>query len=421
MLALAVLVSLIFTSATTPNPAHIPFLLLFRRALWGMALFVFFWLTICSLLYGLLLKVLPSLGSMAFFNWCIPVLIGLLVPQSGKLKDAFLTPSAAKKLKILQVIDEETRLYLSRIITREERKVSTAFFLTDDCKQRYRALDRLFESCSVEIAREEARKGASPESVLGIFRVRDHTVKFKYLIRFLGHSECLRELLAATAHPEMILPTWPPDLGDRRGSGAGNDTTAGKLILGRRKYEQASLQAYVLGIGGTKKKYQVFVSSTFLDLREERQQVLRGLLGAECIPAGMEFFPSSDEELWSLIRAVVDDCDYYLLLVAGRYGSTTKDGISYTEAEYDYAVETGKPVLAFLDTNPKPVPGVADESPEKQERLRLFKEKLCNAHSPGYWSTPEEIPFLVQKAIEHVKRLHPGVGWIRYERDQPEG
>jgi hypothetical protein len=40
----------------------------------------------------------------------------------------------------------------------------------------------------------------------------------------------------------------------------------------------------------SEKKYQVFVSSTFTDLEDERNKVLRSLLDLNCIPAGMEFF-----------------------------------------------------------------------------------------------------------------------------------
>jgi len=40
------------------------------------------------------------------------------------------------------------------------------------------------------------------------------------------------------------------------------------------------------------KRYQVFVSSTFEDLREERAEVMRVLLQLNCIPSGMELFPA---------------------------------------------------------------------------------------------------------------------------------
>lgn len=68
------------------------------------------------------------------------------------------------------------------------------------------------------------------------------------------------------------------------------------------------------------KKYQVFVSSTYEDLREERQEVMHALLELDCIPSGMELFPAADEAQWSLIKGVIDECDYYILILGGRYG-----------------------------------------------------------------------------------------------------
>lgn len=78
------------------------------------------------------------------------------------------------------------------------------------------------------------------------------------------------------------------------------------------------------------KRYQVFVSSTYSDLQNERQKVMHTLMNMNCIPVGMEFFPSTDEEQFSYIKRVIDDSDYYVLIVGGRYGSLSEEGISYT-------------------------------------------------------------------------------------------
>jgi hypothetical protein len=86
------------------------------------------------------------------------------------------------------------------------------------------------------------------------------------------------------------------------------------------------------------KRYQIFISSTFTDLQEERAKVQQAVMELECIPAGMEAFPAIDEEQFEFIKKVIDDCDYYLLVIGGRYGSVSEEaGLSYTEMEYDYA------------------------------------------------------------------------------------
>ena len=96
------------------------------------------------------------------------------------------------------------------------------------------------------------------------------------------------------------------------------------------------------------KKYQVFISSTYTDLIEERKKVQEILLMADCIPAGMEAFVAANDEQFEVIKKVIDLCDYYVLIIGGRYGSINKTtGLSYTEMEYDYAVSQGIPVLVF--------------------------------------------------------------------------
>src|SRR5258708_26313078 len=96
------------------------------------------------------------------------------------------------------------------------------------------------------------------------------------------------------------------------------------------------------------KRYQVFVSSTFLDLQEERQEVIQALLELDCIPAGMELFPSADDDQWTLIKNIIDDSDYYLVIIGGRYGSESPTGLSYTRMEYEYALSQKKPVIGFV-------------------------------------------------------------------------
>src|SRR4051794_3981034 len=89
------------------------------------------------------------------------------------------------------------------------------------------------------------------------------------------------------------------------------------------------------------RKFQVFVSSTYADLIEARQDALKSILDLGHIPSGMEGFYAADEDKFEYIKKIIDECDYYVLILAGRYGSTDKSGTSYTEKEYEYAVSKG--------------------------------------------------------------------------------
>ena len=68
------------------------------------------------------------------------------------------------------------------------------------------------------------------------------------------------------------------------------------------------------------KRYQIFISSTFRDLIDERQAVLKAVLELDHMPAGMELFPASDDSAWELIKDIIDGSDYYVLIVGGRDG-----------------------------------------------------------------------------------------------------
>src|SRR5437588_2999922 len=93
-----------------------------------------------------------------------------------------------------------------------------------------------------------------------------------------------------------------------------------------------------------RKKLQVFVSSTFTDLREERQAAVEAILTAGHIPAGMELFAAGDETQLQVIHRWIDESDVFLLILGGRYGSIDpSSGKSYIQLEYEHAVSLGKP------------------------------------------------------------------------------
>jgi hypothetical protein len=162
------------------------------------------------------------------------------------------------------------------------------------------------------------------------------------------------------------------------------------------------------------KRYQVFVSSTFIDLQEERRQVIQTVMELDCFPAGMELFPAADEEQWDFIRKVIDDCDYYILILGGRYGSLTDEGISYTEKEYDYAVEQGLPVLGFLHENPDEIPVARSEiDPETRQKLAQFRSKVAGGRLVRFWKSADSLPGLVALSLNKTIKTYPRNGWLK--------
>lgn len=120
------------------------------------------------------------------------------------------------------------------------------------------------------------------------------------------------------------------------------------------------------------KKVQVFVSSTYEDLKSERQDVVQAILDNGDIPAGMELFSASDESQMITIKKWIEESDIYMLIIGSRYGSIEeKSGKSYTQLEYEYVLEIGKPMFSLISTY------VTCESNDlDRELFKSFREKV---------------------------------------------
>src|SRR5260370_832012 len=127
----------------------------------------------------------------------------------------------------------------------------------------------------------------------------------------------------------------------------------------------------------------------------------------------MELFPAADDDQWSLIQRVIDDSDYYVLIMGGRYGSMTPEGISYTEREFDYALPNTKPIMAFLHSKPDELGFKVEVDREARERLAAFREKVENGRTCRYWSTAGELGGFVSRAIARAKTDKPAERGVR--------
>ena len=162
------------------------------------------------------------------------------------------------------------------------------------------------------------------------------------------------------------------------------------------------------------KRYQIFVSSTYTDLKEERSKLLTAILKLNFIPAGMEIFPAMDEEQMQFIERVIDGSDYYVLLLGARYGSMDSKGISYTEREYDYAVKQGKKVIALIHANPDKI---ERDKTDKDERLykkfMKFRKKVMTGRIVEQWENHEQLVSRFQSSLIQTIQRFPAIGWMR--------
>lgn len=164
----------------------------------------------------------------------------------------------------------------------------------------------------------------------------------------------------------------------------------------------------------SERRYQVFVSSTFVDLQAEREAVLQAILELKAFADGMELFPAANSEQWEFIKKEIESSDYYVVVIAGKYGSLASDGTSYTEKEYNYAVELKKPIFVFLHHDIEKLESRLTESePGRRKKLLAFRKKVQSGRLVKKYKDPSDLKHQVYKALQDDFLTSPKEGWIR--------
>lgn len=171
----------------------------------------------------------------------------------------------------------------------------------------------------------------------------------------------------------------------------------------------------------TTKKYQVFISSTYNDLKKERLAAQEAVLKTRNLPVGMEQFSASERKQWDLIVEDIDDSDYYVLIIGEEYGSEVpSEGISWTQKEFKYAVDKGIPVLSFIKKkSAKTSKADEDTDSEIEKKLNVFIAE-AKAHSTvDFWKNKSDLKFKVAVALEKAIKDTPRPGWVRSRSIKP--
>lgn len=165
-----------------------------------------------------------------------------------------------------------------------------------------------------------------------------------------------------------------------------------------------------------KKKLQIFISSTYTDLREERQAAVEAVLTAGHIPAGMELFAAGDKSQMDVIKRWIDESDVYMLILGGRYGSIEqKTQKSYVHLEYEYALKKGKPLFAVvinencLEKRFKKY-GVSAIEKEYPDKLKKFRELVCSK-MVRFWTDSKDIKLSIMETMSDFSKRDELAGW----------
>lgn len=163
----------------------------------------------------------------------------------------------------------------------------------------------------------------------------------------------------------------------------------------------------------SEKKFQVFISSTYDDLKDERQLIMKSILEMGDIPVGMEMFNAGDEEQWKTITKTIDNCDYYVLIVAHRYGSK-KDEKSYTHMEYEYAISRDIPVLRFvIDESAAWPTNKSETKAADKKKLKEFKSSIVQNKMVAFWNSCSDLESKFIKSYVTAKNNYPRMGWVK--------
>ena len=169
-----------------------------------------------------------------------------------------------------------------------------------------------------------------------------------------------------------------------------------------------------------KRKFSIFISSTYEDLKEERQALVGVALEKNFIPVGMEQFHAAPTSQWNVITKMIDECDFYLLVIGGRYGSIDDEtGLSYTEKEYNYAKAKKLPVLVLIKKSSAIAENEKDTGNDRYDKMRKldeFRERVKNdGNTVDFFEGINSLKYVASSTLGHaINYVDDNVGWVRY-------
>ena len=157
-------------------------------------------------------------------------------------------------------------------------------------------------------------------------------------------------------------------------------------------------------------RYQIFISSTYVDLKEERQELINITLKSGNIPMSMEFFKQDDKEQWEIIKEAINSSDIFVIMVANRYGTICSEtGKSYTQMEYEHALKKDKPIIRLV---------LQSNENELDSSVKNFREQIRKGHMVPEIQSREDLGATYRDGIEKYRGVYGG--WVRAEKSEIE-
>lgn len=151
----------------------------------------------------------------------------------------------------------------------------------------------------------------------------------------------------------------------------------------------------------------IYVSSTFIDLREHRAALSKAIRRLGHVDVAMEYYVAEDARPVDKCVRDAASCDLYVGVFARRYGYCPPGRErSITEQEFRAARAAGNDCLCFLLPEDAPWPDEYVEKGAGAEKLAAFRKELLDNNLCGLFTTPDELAAVASAAI--VRNLDLG-------------
>jgi hypothetical protein len=156
--------------------------------------------------------------------------------------------------------------------------------------------------------------------------------------------------------------------------------------------------------------YRIFISSTMVDLAEERHNIAYEVMRSENIPVMAEYkYNVLDPPRVALVKEI-DKCDGFIGVFHKRWGQVPEkdnpDKLSVTAIEYERAKKRKIPLLIFVS------------SYEKEEELMKFINRISDMEEGNWRVTYTDSADLIRHVIRGIPKLVDGIGLRQQETHQ---
>jgi hypothetical protein len=135
---------------------------------------------------------------------------------------------------------------------------------------------------------------------------------------------------------------------------------------------------------------RIYISSSYQDLKVEREAVRNAILRLGHMPLGMEAYNAADSPPLQRCLEDVAKCQYYVGICAWRHGFMPPgESRCITELEYEEAVRCGIPRFVFLLQASASWP--IESTDEDRALVKAWRQRLEKQRMVAYFSTADEL------------------------------